>query len=209
MEIDREDCARALRSPEAVAHRRGMLDRPQIAPLTAFVSRLRAAHPEQEFPEFDPLDGGVNADILFLFEKPGPMTSADGKGSGFISRNNDDPTAEATFNFMKEAALTRKRTVLWNVIPGWNGKRAIATAELLEGVNSLKDMLPLLRENLRTIVLVGRKAERASSLIEPLGLRILISAHPSPLVRASQPQLWRTIPSIWARARSDDAGWQG
>jgi hypothetical protein len=54
-----------------------------------------------EVPEFDPLDGGVEAQVLFLFEKPGPMTAELGgskrSGSGFISRNNDDPTAEATF----------------------------------------------------------------------------------------------------------------
>jgi hypothetical protein len=48
-------------------------------------------------PDFDPLDGGVNAQVLFLLEKPGPMAAEDGKraGSGFISRDNDDGTAEA------------------------------------------------------------------------------------------------------------------
>ncbi len=50
---------------------------------------------ELEVPDFDPMDAGVEARILFLFEKPGPMTSKHktGKrvGSGFISRDNDDP----------------------------------------------------------------------------------------------------------------------
>jgi uracil-DNA glycosylase len=199
MKTDDSDCARSLRSPEAVALHRLMLHEPHIAPLADFVEKLRRAHPAWEFPDFDPLDGGSNADILFLFEKPGRMTSAGGTGSGFISRNNDDPTAEATFGFMKEAGLSRKRTVTWNIVPGWNGTRSVTTAELRAGVDALKGLLPLLPK-LRTIILVGQKAQRATSLVKSLGLRILVSAHPSPLVRASQPDVWRAIPSIWAQA---------
>jgi hypothetical protein len=199
METDNSDCARSLRSAEAVARRRLMLREPHVAPLTKFVEKLREAHPDWEFPDFDPLDGGSNADILFLFEKPGPMTSSGGKGSGFISRNNNDPTAEATFSFMKEAGLPRKRTVTWNVVPGWNGTRNITPMELREGVDALKGLLPLLAK-LRTIILVGQKAQRAMPLVEGLGLQILVSAHPSPLVRASQPDVWRMIPSVWALA---------
>ena len=199
MKFDNTDCARSLRSADAVAHRKGMLHERHIAELTDFVAKLRRAHLDWEFPDFDPLDGGRSADMLFLFEKPGPKTSAGGTGSGFISRNNDDPTAEATFNFMKEAGLSRQRTVIWNVIPGWNGKRKITTTELREGTVALSGLLPLL-PNLRTIILVGKSAQRARPLVEPMGLRIFVSAHPSPLVRASQPDVWRAIPSIWAQA---------
>lgn len=195
-----DDCARSLRSPDAVALRRLMLHEPYIAPLTDFVQTLRKTRPTWEFPDFDPLDGGCNADILFLFEKPGPMTSMSGKGSGFISRNNDDPTADATFDFMNKAELPRKRTVIWNVVPGWNGTRKVTSAELRAGVDDLNALLPLL-PMLRTIILVGRKAQRATSLVEHLHLRILSSAHPSPIVRASQPDVWRAIPSSWAQAR--------
>lgn len=198
MNID--DFARSLRSPNAIALRRLMLREPYIAPLTDFVQTMRKARPTWEFPDFDPLDGGCNADILFLFEKPGPMTSMRGKGSGFISRNNDDPTAEAIFNFMNKANLPRKRAVIWNVVPGWNGTRKVTSTELRAGVDDLNDLLPLL-PMLRTIVLVGRKAQRAASLVEHLHLRVLSSAHPSPIVRASQPDVWGTIPSSWAKAR--------
>ena len=193
------DCARSLRSTEIVALRRQMLQEPHIAPLTDFVRKMKEAHPTWDFPDFDPLDGGCNADILFLFEKPGPMTSASGKGSGFISRNNDDPTAEATFTFMNMAGLPRKRTVVWNVIPGWNGTRKITTTEFRAGVDDLNGLLELLPK-LRTIVLVGKKARRGFSLIKPRPLQILESAHPSPLVRASRPDEWHAIPSIWAKA---------
>ncbi len=199
METDVPNSARSLRSAQAVALRREMLRQPHIAPLTCFVEKLKVDHPSSEFPYFDPLDGGSCAEILFLFEKPGRLTSAAGNGSGFISRDNNDPTAEATFNFMKESKLRRKHTVLWNVVPGWNGVREITTMELKDGVDHLKALLPLLPE-LRTIVLVGKKAQRAKPFIEPLGVRILASAHPSPLVRASRPAVWSEIPSIWAQA---------
>lgn len=175
-----------------------MLHLPHIAPLTEFVAHLREMHHNFEFPDFDPLDGGTDADILFLFEKPGPMTSAGGNGSGFISRNNNDPTAEATFRFMKEANLPRNRTIIWNVIPGWNGTRKVTAAELLTGVETLKGLFPLL-PHLRTIILVGKNAQRAKPLVTGLDIQILVSAHPSPLVRASQPDVWRAIPSIWAQ----------
>lgn len=199
MKTEDSDCARSLRSTEVAALRRGMLHEPHIAPLTDFVIKLRETHPASEFPDFDPLDGGSAADILFLLEKPGPKTSAKGGGSGFISRNNDDPTAEATFGFMKEAGIARKRTVAWNVIPGWNETIKVTTNELRAGIEALKGLLPLLPK-LRTIILVGKKAQRARPLVEPLGCRIFVSAHPSPRVRASQPDIWRAIPSIWAQA---------
>ena len=57
---------------------------------------------------FDPRDGGIRAQALFLFEKPGPKANA----SGFISRDNDDPTAENIFRFMNQAGIPRKKTCL-------------------------------------------------------------------------------------------------
>lgn len=176
-----------------------MLHEPHIAPLTDFVHKLRREQPSWEFPDFDPLDGGCDADILFLFEKPGPMTSTGGKGSGFISRNNNDPTAEATFGFMNAAGLPRKRTVVWNVIPGWNGTRKITRAEIRAGIDALNGMLGLLPK-ISTIVLVGKKAQQARPLFSQGSIRILASAHPSPLVRASQPDAWYAIPRVWAQA---------
>jgi hypothetical protein len=46
-----------------------MLTLPHIAPLTAYAASLRLRG-SVEVPEFDPLDGGTNARVLFLLEKP-------------------------------------------------------------------------------------------------------------------------------------------
>lgn len=156
-----------------------------------------------EVPDFDPMDGGESAKALFLFEKPGPMTSVDRGGvrigSGFISRDNDDPTAEITFRFMQEAGLDRSITTVWNMVPWWNGTRVITAGELRAGMGALDRLLNLLPD-LRVVVLVGRKAGRARSHIEKRGLPVLESVHPSPIVRASRPAAWHDIPAKWAEA---------
>lgn len=194
------EAPRSLRLSGARDERRKRLLELHARPLTNYVARLRAEHPEREFPDFDPLDGGVDASILFLFEKPGPMTAGQA-GSGFISRDNDDPTAEATYRFMEAAGLARNRTIIWNLIPGWNGTRAIRPEEITEGLVHLSELIGLLPQ-LTTVVLVGRRAERAHRQIESLGLRVFASSHPSPIVRASRPVQWQAIPSQWALANA-------
>ena len=71
-----DDQPRSLRDPGIRQRRQSLLSEPRIAPLTKFVADLRKRHHPWKFPDFDPRDGGVDATILFLFEKPGPMTDA-------------------------------------------------------------------------------------------------------------------------------------
>lgn len=196
------DAPRSLKSPAAIANRRAMLDLPPMAPLTAYAAQLRAQN-IGTVPEFDPMDGGTKARLLFLMEKPGPMTddrAATGKiGSGFISRDNDDPTAEAVFNFMRQARIPREDTVLWNVIPWWNGTRKITPAEINAGLQQLDALMDLLPK-LTTVVAVGRRATRAKTLVQKHRLAYYSSAHPSPINRAARPKVWDAIPGIWAAA---------
>lgn len=72
---------RTMRHPDVREKRRALLALPHVAPLAFYTSSLRV---HGDVPDFDPLDGGINAEVLFLFEKPGPMAS----GSGFISRDS-------------------------------------------------------------------------------------------------------------------------
>jgi uracil-DNA glycosylase len=173
-----------------------MLCKSHIAPLTMYAAKLRERG-SVEVPEFDPFDGGVEAQVLFLFEKPGPMTASDG-GSGFISRNNDDPSAEATFDFMQRAGIPRKLTVTWNVIPWWNETRKVTGKELREGVACVQELIVLLPK-LRAVVLVGGRAARAREYLSGAGLALFSSAHPSPLVRAKYPERWNAISSEWMK----------
>ncbi|WP_202390148.1 uracil-DNA glycosylase [Tsuneonella aeria] len=197
------DQPRAMRDPAVREARLAALNEPHIAPLTDLVHAFRARD-DSEYPFFDPADGGVGASILFLLEKPGPMTVPKGKGlwqgSGFISRDNDEPTAEASFRFYREAGVDRRQSVVWNVIPGWNGTIRVTPAELRAGVEDLASVLGLLPQ-LQTIVLVGRRAAPGEPPIRGLGdYAVFHSAHPSGQVRAGNPRLWAEIPLIWKAA---------
>lgn len=189
-----DDRPRSMRDPAVRARRREMLALPHVAPLVAYAAKLRD---RGQVPDFDPLDGGIYARALFLLEKPGPMTDEE-TGSGFISRNNDDLTADATFAFMRQAQIPRDLTAIWNVVPWWNGTRNVTGAELRDGSRCVRELTALLPA-LKVVVMVGRKAGRAEPYLTGTGLTLLTSAHPSPVVRAAYRDRWDAIRSEWAR----------
>ncbi|WP_395609583.1 uracil-DNA glycosylase [Pseudomonas sp. B22129] len=177
------DLPKMLQSPEAKAKRMLQLGEPHIHSLTTFVDQLReSAGPGVGIPYFDPWDGGVDAEALFLLEAPGAKAVA----SGFISRNNPDETAKNMFELGVEAGIDRKHTVLWNVVPWYIGTgtkiRAATPLDLEAGLQPLPRLLALLPK-LRTVVLLGRKAEKAAATIASVrpDLKLFICAHPSPL----------------------------
>ncbi|MEQ1795399.1 MAG: uracil-DNA glycosylase [Nitrospira sp.] len=175
------DRPKLLGDATAVAVRMKELRAPHIAPLTSFVEDLRAeAGPGAEVPYFDPWDGGVEATTLFLLEAPG----AKAVHSGFVSRNNPDETAKNFFELNVEAGINRKRTVIWNAVPWYigNGRkiRAATPKDLTDGLKPLPRLLALL-PNLREIVLVGRKAEKAAAQLDRSSYAVFTCPHPSPM----------------------------
>jgi uracil-DNA glycosylase len=192
------DQKRSLKDPLVRQRRRELLKDPHMTALVDYVAHLRAMG-LGEVPDFDPFDGGVDARVLFLFEKPGPMTAERG-GSGFISRNNDDPTAAAAFDFMIQSGIPRNETLSWNLIPWWNGTRRITKSELLEGFKALSQLIALLPK-LTAVVLVGNKAQRVKLYFSENypKMKVFTSYHPSPIVRATNPEKWKEIPLEWAK----------
>lgn len=165
------------------AFRQVLLSEPHMAPLVAFVSALRKqVGSGAKIPDFDPWDGGVQAEILFLLEAPG----AKAVQAGFISRNNSDETAKNFFELNVEAGIPRERTAIWNIVPWYIGTetriRAAVPIDIDAGMQSVSRLLRLF-PHLRTVVLLGRKAERAERVIldRRPEVRILRSPHPSPL----------------------------
>jgi uracil-DNA glycosylase len=178
-----EDSPKLLADPAARAARTAQLGAPHVAPLTAFVRALRdAAGLEASVPDFDPWDGGTQAEVLFLLEAPGPKAVM----SGFISRNNPDESAKNFFELNAAAGIARGRTATWNIVPWYIGTgsriRAATRTDIEAGIPSLVRLLDLL-PRLRAIVFVGEKAARADEVIAKLrpGLRRFRSPHPSPL----------------------------
>jgi hypothetical protein len=179
--IDSVDAPKLLRDVQARIARRGQLHEPHVAPLTKFVQALRQERPDLGIPDFDPWDGGIEAEILYLLEAPGPQAGA----SGFISRNNPDESAKNFFELNAEAKIPRNKTVTWNVVPWYIGDgksiRAANHADLEQGVRHLPKLLSLLPK-LHAVVFVGRKAEYARDTImkQLPNVKIFYCPHPSP-----------------------------
>jgi len=192
--------AGSLRTREEIERRRLMLKEPHVAPLTEWVETLRLHYPAFEIPDFDPMGGGVGADILFVLEKPGPKTSRSGGGSGFISVNNDDPSAKASWKFLRDAGIQQARTCHWNIIPYWDGTLDHTTRDVREGVPYLKSIIRLLPK-ISVVVLVGGKAQRGEGSLAGMNFKVVTSYHPSPRVRASNPHAWKGIAAQWRKAR--------
>ncbi len=182
------DRAKSLNTAEAVAARRQALDAAHMQPLVAHVQRLRGIA-QAGVPDFDPLDGGINAECLFLLEAPGSKAV----GSGFVSRNNPDETASNFFAANVEAGLPRSRTVTWNAIPWYIGDgqriRAAKGSDLRAAEQHLAELLVLL-PRLRVAVLVGRKAQQYGKAIAKLApsIMVLTCPHPSPLSFNGRPE---------------------
>jgi uracil-DNA glycosylase/bifunctional DNA-binding transcriptional regulator/antitoxin component of YhaV-PrlF toxin-antitoxin module len=178
-----DDLPKLLANDHARAERLSQLQDDHVKPLSDFVDFLRNEVGEgASIPDFDPWDGGVNAEILFLLEAPG----AKAVRSGFISRNNPDESAKNFFELTAEAGIPRKRSVIWNIVPWYIGDdsriRPANSSDIASGSSSLSRLLDLL-PHLRIVVLVGRKAERAERIIwqSKPKVRIFKAPHPSPL----------------------------
>ena len=153
-----------------------------MVPLTEFVESLRSQiGADAWITDFDPWDGGVDAEVLYLLEAPGGRAV----GSGFISRNNPDETAKNFFELNQAAGIPRTRTVTWNVVPWYIGSgtkiRAARAADIKAALPALARLLDSLRR-LRAVVLIGRQAQRVAADVRRLRPAIVVfeSPHPSP-----------------------------
>jgi uracil-DNA glycosylase len=184
------DKPKALCNPVTIQSRLEGISKPHILPLTNFVEKIRKETGlNREIPYFDPLDGGTNARCLFLFEAPGPRAVF----SGFISRNNPDESAKNFFELNQQANLPRELTISWNVVPWYIGTgtkiRPATKNDIDGGKKYLVDLLSLL-SNLRIIVLSGRKAQKAETLITAAytDITLMKMPHPSPLFVNNAPE---------------------
>lgn len=130
-----------------------------IEKINRFVDDLREEG-QRGMPYVDARYGGVDAEVLFLFQDPGPGTDADESGSGFLSPQNDDPSAELFLRCLGEADLTVERVITWNAYP-WMMKteQGLTVKFLEEGGEVLVRLFPRL-PRLRVVMLMGRQAQK-------------------------------------------------
>ena len=177
--------------------RHALLAQPHMRPLAAYAASLRAQG-RGAVPDLDPLDGGTGARLLLVLEKPGPGAVLPG-GSGFVSRDNPDPTARTCRTAL--AGIPRAGVVIWNAVPWWNGRMTLRAGERRAGLVELPALLALL-PGLRAAILAGRAAGGAAGVMQAHGVPVFPSVHPSPQARAGPASAagWLRIPELWAAA---------
>ena len=191
----------------AASHGEDPASRPDhMAPLDAFVDRLRGRH--GEVPGFDALDGGIKARLLLLLETPGPGLGQPRR----VSRDNPTGTGRNLRRFLDEAEWPRGQTILWNAVP-WviHGpgalNRAPKAAEIAAGLAELPEFLQLL-PSLRAVVLAGRVTGRAAPVVAAVrpDLPIFTMPHPSPVYVCTDPAIAIRIRSALTAARAAIGG---
>ncbi len=114
-------------------------------------------------PYSPPYHGGIDAEIVLLYQDPGRMTAKEFGGSGFLGCENDDPSAELVATCLDDAGVRPDQVIPWNSYPWFLPDQGGVTARMLdEGTAPLKEFLALLPQA-HTMVLGGRKAQDAWS----------------------------------------------
>lgn len=198
------DRPKLLGESSALEARLSQVNDSHMIPITNFVHRLRESmEGETAIPYFDPWDGGVEAEVMFLLEAPGPKA----RNSGFVSMNNPDETAKNFFEISREAGVDRKRIIIWNTVPWYIGSgrkiRPAKSSDIVDGAQSLAELLHLLPK-LRAIVLVGGKAQKIENHIRDVApqLEVFKSPHPSPMFVNRKPENRGTLLSSWQVVRA-------
>lgn len=155
---------RGLANPEAVRERLDLLaTEPRVQPLRAWaaevVERRRPKLPNIVIPHFDPAEAGVEARVLLLFEAPGPKTVPEWGGSGFVSVDNNDLTAQNVWTARNDVGL-HEHVLAWNINPWVLGRADVKPTadELGQGASELRRLLTVLPE-LRVVIASGKKAQ--------------------------------------------------
>lgn len=159
-------------------------------------------------PFIDPGDAGTKARVVILVDGPGPSTAAGTRpGSGFVSVDNDNRTAENFWTHRKKAGLDHTMTLQWNVVPWYVGvegqsPRRPNLRELKDGCAAFEEMLRMLPD-LRAVVTCGKVAHegwtRNLSHLDAR-LEVIQTVHPSPL-SMNTPAKHAAFGAALARAR--------
>ena len=130
---------------------------PHVSSINALVDDL-STDERGWMPHVAPAHGGVDASVLSVLRDPGPMTQV-GKGSGFLSIENDDPTAEQQCVAFGRVGVHAADITPWNAYP-WYINQQPNAAQLDAGVEPLVRLLGLL-PRLKVVLLQGGDARDA------------------------------------------------
>lgn len=134
---------------------------PHVAPINELVDELgtrdEAGHP----PYVAPMYKGVCARALAILRDPGPKAGGE-NGSGFLSVENDDQSAQRQDEFFRGAGIDPAEVVPWNAYP-WYINSKPTREQLQQGTEPLRRLIALL-PHLRVVILEGIDAKAAWDL---------------------------------------------
>ncbi|MFE6923801.1 uracil-DNA glycosylase [Nocardia sp. NPDC057663] len=187
--------ARRMRDPEYRRHQHSLVYIDRLAPINQLVDALRSEQGEW-MPYVAPTYGGIEARILAVFRDPGPRTQQD-KGSGFLSLENDDPSAERHLGFVTDAGISPTELTVWNTYP-WYINRNPASGEIDRGLDPLRRLIDLLPE-LQVVIAHGGAAQTAWLRFERKYPRVSSRLKVIKTYHTSQQALW--TPNVEERER--------
>ncbi|WP_250005689.1 uracil-DNA glycosylase [Actinoplanes sp. M2I2] len=172
-----------------------------VRPVNELVDRLSGGE-RGWMPQVAPAHGGVDAVVLSVLRDPGPMTQV-GKGSGFLSIENDDPTAEQQCVAFAQVGLRAADITPWNAYP-WYINRKPDAAQLEAGVQPLVQLLNIL-SSIKVVLLQGgdardvwrRLTRKHPGSAEERHLVVIETYHPG------RQALWSPDPQIRAQRREN------
>ena len=154
---------------------------PHVAPINRQLKAWAESRGVPAPPFVPPHLGGTAARIVCVLRDPGPRAGGP-KGSGFISWENDDPTAERHQHFAYSAGIRDKDVVTFNSYL-WYINAIPTIAQLASGVDEFLTLLGLI-ENPEVIIFHGGTAHRFRRLLDKTrsGWSPVPTAPPSPWV---------------------------
>ncbi|OPX15572.1 uracil-DNA glycosylase [Gordonia sp. i37] len=164
---------------------------PHVEPINRLVDELRTD--EEWMPYVAPAMGGINARLLVIFRDPGPKTR-DGQGSGMLSPENDDPSAERLITLLTDAGIDVEEVMGWNTFP-WYINRKPSSPEVDRGLPVLRRVVELC-PNLKVVMAHGGDAQvawkrfRRRYSADARGLTTIETYH------TSRQALWTPDPAI-------------
>ncbi len=192
---------------DGITKRLALVDEPPVRRLNAWVrdeirpSPLLPEGAGRTVPWFDPEGGGEDAQLLFLMQDPSEVAA----GTGFVSTDNDDPSARNATLACESADLPGRLRVHWNVFPHWvNVVRQRQHVDPTRppqsysqatdaAVHFLGELLGHLLPRLQVIVLLGRHAQNGWDLYRRGGGQLPPGIGPPLRCPSTSPQAWNNL----------------
>ena len=153
---------RRMADPEFRDDQLNRIREPQVAAINALCDQLMMELPGFSVPYIAPHYGASTAVILALSSNPGPQAGG-AKGSGMLSRENNDGSAARMGDIYETVGLTDAQIVPWNAYP-WHvhetHPNGLPNNLIDDGLDVLKRVLDL-HPNIRSIVAHGGDAHRS------------------------------------------------